>query len=137
MWFPGVHGDVGGGYPEAESGLSKIALEWMLAEAHANHLLLNKDRTDVVLGKKGAGYVSPDPTANMHESLTVAWWPAEFVLKKHYDWRTGETGRRMNLFRRRTIPPGASVHESAYKRGPEYQHRLPPDAIRVTSLPLS
>lgn len=137
VWFPGVHGDVGGGYPEAESGLSKIALEWMLAEAHANHLLLNKDRTDVVLGKKGAGYVSPDPTANMHESLTVAWWPAEFVLKKHYDWRTGETGRRMNLFRRRTIPPGASVHESAYKRGPEYQHRLPPDAIRVTSLPLS
>jgi uncharacterized protein (DUF2235 family) len=25
VWFPGVHGDVGGGYPEPESGLSKIA----------------------------------------------------------------------------------------------------------------
>jgi len=26
VWFPGVHCDVGGGYPEKESGLSKIAL---------------------------------------------------------------------------------------------------------------
>lgn len=30
VWFPGVHCDVGGGYPEEESGLSKIAREWML-----------------------------------------------------------------------------------------------------------
>src|SRR2546426_2879296 len=35
VWFPGVHCDVGGGYPEAESGLSKIALEWMIKEALA------------------------------------------------------------------------------------------------------
>ena len=25
VWFPGVHCDVGGGYPEADSGLSKLA----------------------------------------------------------------------------------------------------------------
>jgi uncharacterized protein (DUF2235 family) len=136
VWFPGVHCDVGGGYPEAESGLSKIALEWMLAEAHANHLVLNKDRTDLVLGKKENRYVRPDPTASMHESLTPAWWAAEFVLKKHYDWRTGKTGRRMNLFRRRTIPQHASIHEAAYQRGTEYQRRLPPDATRAASLPL-
>src|SRR5262249_39926876 len=30
VWFPGVHCDVGGGYAEVESGLSKIALQWML-----------------------------------------------------------------------------------------------------------
>ena len=35
VWFPGVHCDVGGGYPEKECGLSKIALEWMLDEAAA------------------------------------------------------------------------------------------------------
>jgi uncharacterized protein (DUF2235 family) len=136
VWFPGVHCDVGGGYPEAESGLSKIALEWMLAEAHANHLLLDKNRTDIVLGKSGSDYVRPDPTAMMHESLSVAWWLAEFVPKKHYDWETGETGRHMNLFRRRSIPPDASVHESAYDRGPKYLEKLPPGAIRVGSLPL-
>src|SRR5450756_740209 len=30
VWFAGVHSDVGGSYAEAESGLSKIALRWML-----------------------------------------------------------------------------------------------------------
>lgn len=31
-WFGGAHSDVGGGYPETESGLSNIALKWMLDE---------------------------------------------------------------------------------------------------------
>jgi hypothetical protein len=35
VWFPGVRCDVGGGYLEAESGLSKVALEWMLDEAQS------------------------------------------------------------------------------------------------------
>jgi uncharacterized protein (DUF2235 family) len=136
VWFPGVHCDVGGGYPEAESGLSKIALEWMLAEAYAQHLMLDKARTDLVLGKQGGGYIPPDPMAQIHTSLTVAWWPAEFIPKKHYNWQTGKTGRRMSLFRRRTIPPGSSIHESAYQRGPDYQRGLPPNAVQVRSLPL-
>ena len=33
VWFVGAHSDVGGGYPEAESGLAKIALAWMIKEA--------------------------------------------------------------------------------------------------------
>jgi uncharacterized protein (DUF2235 family) len=130
VWFPGVHCDIGGGYPEPESGLAKVALEWMLAEAHACQIVLNKDRTDVVLGLKGQGYVRPDPAAEMHESLTAAWWAAEFVLKKHYDWKTEQTGRRMNLFRRRTIPDGSSIHDSAYLRGQDYQQRLPSNVVR-------
>lgn len=32
MWFAGNHSDVGGSYPEAESRLSDIALQWMLEE---------------------------------------------------------------------------------------------------------
>ncbi|MGO4117690.1 DUF2235 domain-containing protein [Rhizobium ruizarguesonis] len=32
VWFAGVHCDVGGGYNEEESGLSKIALKWMIEE---------------------------------------------------------------------------------------------------------
>ncbi len=136
VWFPGVHCDVGGGYPEAESGLSKIALEWMLGEANANYLELDKARTDLVLGKLSNDYVLPDPMSKIHTSLTASWWPAEFVLKKHYDWRTGNTGYRMNLFRGRVIPPGSCIHESAYKRGADYARRLPDDAVRATSLPL-
>src|SRR5271163_3678804 len=29
VWFPGVHADIGGGYPENESRLSDAALKWM------------------------------------------------------------------------------------------------------------
>ena len=33
MWFAGNHSDVGGSYPEPESRLSDIALQWMIEEA--------------------------------------------------------------------------------------------------------
>jgi hypothetical protein len=42
---------VGGGYPEAESGLSKIALQWMLNEAINAGLLVSPGRMDLVLRK--------------------------------------------------------------------------------------
>jgi uncharacterized protein (DUF2235 family) len=32
IWFAGAHADVGGGYSEAESGLSDIALDWMMSQ---------------------------------------------------------------------------------------------------------
>lgn len=34
-WFPGVHSDVGGGYPQSETGLSDAALKWMLEKAQS------------------------------------------------------------------------------------------------------
>jgi uncharacterized protein (DUF2235 family) len=129
VWFPGVHCDVGGGYPEAESALSKIPLGWMLEEARSAGLLTDPAREDLVLGRAGRGYVAPDPKADMHESLTWPWYPAEFVLKRHYDWDKKKEGRRMNLFRRRSIPPGSLIHRSAYERGDDYAKRLPPDGI--------
>ena len=38
--FAGVHCDVGGGYEEKHSGLSTIALQWMLKEAESKGLLV-------------------------------------------------------------------------------------------------
>ncbi|MER8583216.1 DUF2235 domain-containing protein [Mesorhizobium sp. M1423] len=32
VWFPGVHGDIGGGYPEATSALAKLPLKWMIEQ---------------------------------------------------------------------------------------------------------
>lgn len=136
VWFAGVHCDVGGGYPEAESGLSKIALEWMLAEANEHGIRLDKQRTDQVLGNKGGSFMPPDINAQMHNSLTVPWWPAELVFKKHHDQKTGKDGYRMNLFRRRTILPGASVHESVFTRA-NYRPKLPSDVVSVSTLPLA
>jgi len=136
VWFPGVHCDVGGGYAEAESGLAKVALQWMLAEAHSRELLLNKQRSDLVLGNSGGGYVKPDPTAQAHESLTPAWWLAEFTPKKQFNYESRTSSCRMNLFRRRKFPQAPNIHSSAYQRGAAYQNRLPTDAVRVDSLPL-
>ncbi len=132
VWFPGVHCDVGGGYPESESGLSKIALNWMLQEAKLEGLLVDAFREQTVLGLgPNSHYVKENPNAEMHESLQGAWNLAEFVWKKHYDWQTGKHERRMNLYRRRTIPDGALIHKSAFARKGEYTSMLPRDAVPV------
>lgn len=45
VWFPGVHSNVGGGYPK--QGMSLIALDWMMAQAERAGLrFLHTDRTD-------------------------------------------------------------------------------------------
>jgi uncharacterized protein (DUF2235 family) len=134
VWFAGVHCDVGGGYPEVESGLAKTALKWMLAEAYANGILLDKCRTDDVLGVT-PGFAAPDADAKMHKSLTIGWWLGEFVPKKHFDAKTGKTGLRLNLFRRRSVPNGALIHDSVKDRA-GYAPTLPPNAQFVGSLPL-
>lgn len=56
VWFPGVHSDVGGGVFENESGLSDIALQWMLEKAKSCNLNFNTFP------------INPEPTAKMHES---------------------------------------------------------------------
>jgi len=50
---------------------------------------------------------------------------AEFIPKRHYNWAQSVGKRRMNLGRRRSIPDGAHIHESAFQRGDEYSKRLP------------
>jgi uncharacterized protein (DUF2235 family) len=53
VWFPGVHSDIGGGYPEGE--LSDLALEWMIAEATAipEPLLVDETRLDLRPSHRG------------------------------------------------------------------------------------
>lgn len=131
VWFAGVHCDVGGGYAERDSGLSKIALEWMLDEADAAQLLVDPDRRREILGEAGGAFVRPNGRAEPHESLKGFWHVAEFVPKKHFDWQTRTEGRRMNRHRRRTIPPESLVHVSVKERGEEYCRRLPADAVFV------
>jgi len=132
VWFAGVHCDVGGGYPEADSALSKIPLQWMLREATAAGLLVDAGRVDLVLGRAGQGYVPPDPNGPLHESLTRVWWPAELIPKRHYDSVQGRWEYRMNKGSRRTLPPASMVHESVFQRAGDYKARLPADAIEVS-----
>ncbi len=133
VWFPGVHCDVGGGYAEAESGLAKIALQWMLDEAQAAGLAIDAAKRRRVMGEAGGPYVAPDSRAQAHESLKGAWHIAEYVPKRHFDFATGNEERRMNRHRRRTIAPGSHVHVAAKERGDEYCKRLPTDVVWVGS----
>ncbi len=128
VWFPGAHSDVGGGYPEAECGLSKFAFEWMAREAALAGLLVDRARIDEILGRSGSQNAPADANAKMHESLVGAWWLAEVVPKKHWDWQAQTEGRRMNLARRRTLPPVPLVHSSAFDRK---GYVTPPGAVKV------
>ena len=56
VWFAGVHADVGGGYPENESGLSKFPLDWVIEEGKAHGLMINVAiKNHLALGKPKIG----------------------------------------------------------------------------------
>lgn len=115
VWFAGVHSDVGGGYPENQSGLAKIALEWMLREAHAAGILVEDVKVEDVLGGRAAG-VAPDASGPMHNSLADAWILLEPLPHLYYDPNSKGRKVRFPFGRRRSIPDGATVHESVERR---------------------
>jgi uncharacterized protein (DUF2235 family) len=120
VWFAGVHCDVGGGYPEAESGLAKISFEWMVREAEAALLVVDRAALQSELGATGGGNSRPDPNAKMHNSMTWFWALAEFAPIV-----SGLSRIRVNLFRPRYVPEGALVHVSVAQRAG--YHRWLPD----------
>lgn len=94
VWFAGVHADIGGGYPEEESGLSKFPLNWIIDEAVKFGLDINVGtRNRLALGQNHPGardtFVRPDPLAKLHTSLTPAWRPLEWVPKRtiYQEWQ--------------------------------------------------
>jgi uncharacterized protein (DUF2235 family) len=132
VWFPGVHCDVGGGYPLAESGLSNIALEWMVREARAHGLLIDPDRELQLLGPPGSWRSLHRYDAPAHESLDGAWKIAEYLPRKHFNYTTRTTQRYANHGERRTIDPGSLIHRSAELRANgTYKHFLPVDVTFV------
>jgi uncharacterized protein (DUF2235 family)/membrane protease YdiL (CAAX protease family) len=106
-WFAGVHSDVGGGYPETQSALSKYPLLWMIEEARerdstgqATGLAFDDRMVDrLALGVNPPGadylYVAPDPAGPLHASLTGPWWLFEGLPKY---WTLKEWPRRLVLF---------------------------------------
>lgn len=86
VWFAGVHSDVGGGYPDVESGLAQYPLLWMAEQAASAGLVLDRGLLARLTGQAGAAdesgtQVPPSPTAELHKSLTGAWWIFEFLPK--------------------------------------------------------
>jgi uncharacterized protein (DUF2235 family) len=81
VWFAGVHADVGGGYPAAESGLAHVCLRWMLREAIAHDLRVDPSKLQQ-RGLDGPA-TSLEEMADQHESLSGAWWGLEYLRLPH------------------------------------------------------
>lgn len=100
IWFAGCHSDIGGGYPEEESRLSDVALQWMVEQVES---LADPVRID-----HAKLHLFPAATGMQHcevESLLdryPAWWPAR--------WRFGWAQEiRMEA-------AGAPLHPSVFER---------------------
>jgi uncharacterized protein (DUF2235 family) len=125
VWFAGVHADIGGGYPEKESGLSKYPLLWMIDEATKCGLQVNQATVNQLawgIQRKGSpySYVVPDVRGDLHNSLSGAWWILEYLPKsaKYREWpeRRAYFGWYIPDAEPRFIPDGAFIHESAVLR---------------------
>ncbi|NES73822.1 MAG: DUF2235 domain-containing protein, partial [Okeania sp. SIO2D1] len=116
VWFAGAHGDVGGGYPEKESGLAKIALKWMIEEAEKSELLIKKeDYKSKVLGEDSEQYIPPNPLGEFHESLIGSWWLLQYLPKVMWDVEKKKEVLRFPD-RIRQIPEQAVLHTSVLER---------------------
>jgi hypothetical protein len=138
VWFAGVHSDVGGGYAEEESGLSKISLQWMLEEVPGELNVVTQSVNQIVLGEERKGssykYVEPDPAAKQHESLKGLWWGVEWLPKRTKYREDPDRKSLLGLYlpgaERRNIPQGATIHDSVRERMealPDYRPKnVPP-----------
>ena len=70
VWFAGVHSEAGGGYPE--TGLSDIALDWMLQKARGSGLAFNNTYLSRIIQK--------NPQGKPHNSYTFkSKFPGKYV----------------------------------------------------------
>jgi uncharacterized protein (DUF2235 family) len=147
VWFAGVHSDIGGGYPEAESGLSKYPLIWMIDEAVKCGLAVDRATINqLAWGKQRKGspfsYVAPDYMSKTHDSMSWAWRALEYLPKsdKYKDWadRKSVLGHYIPDAEPRPVPDNAFIHESVaqkLKNDPKYQPRNLPARTQVFPMP--
>lgn len=136
VWFAGVHSDVGGGYAEAESGLAKLPLKWLIDEARQHGLQINQTMYDhLVLGRPRPNatkqYVPPDAAGPIHNSMNVGWSFLE-LLPKRLKWRATANrpsllGFYLPLSQPRYIEPGTLIHQSVLDRRNNVPDYKPPN----------
>jgi len=129
VWFSGVHSDIGGGYPEQQSGAAKYPLAWMVEQAQEHglefrarlvkRLVYGKNPSNVVEGSK-RDYAAPEPTAQLHNSMTGAWKLLEYLPKRRkYSSDPAlrqDSGLYLPMSEWRYIPPDADIHSSVWDR---------------------
>jgi len=148
VWFTGCHSDVGGGFAEGQSALSKFPLLWMLDQAGTHGLRLRTQMINHIARgrprKSARQYQKPDPKGPLHVSLKWHWRLIEWVPKgaKRREW----PGRKVMLDRYipwgepRLIQPNDWVHQSVYDRKTQvatYEPVNVPPKLNVEPLSIS
>jgi uncharacterized protein (DUF2235 family) len=147
VWFAGVHGDIGGGYPEKDSGLSKYPLLWMIEEAVKCGLAVNPATVNqLAWGRQRQGspfsYVAPDFMSAAHDSMSAAWRLLEYIPKpdKYKEWQARESALGFYIpdAEPRVIPEDAFIHESVVEKiakDPNYRPVNMPARYQVIAMP--
>lgn len=102
VWFAGNHSDIGGSYPEDESRLSDIALDWMVEELRA--CIPEVIVRDEVLVRSG------DPTGLQHDQCqATSDWQPTWLRKITF-------GKIAWPLKVRDIHVEAPLHQSVFER---------------------
>lgn len=134
VWFRGVHGDIGGGYPEKRSALAKVPLDWMIRETGPMGLKFKTlTVNEIVLGQNPKKhYVAPDGSARPQDSMDKIWPALEFLPAKSgptYPTRRATLGGwHIPFFEPRVIPEGARIHRTVVENDPK-PGNLPMDYV--------
>jgi hypothetical protein len=130
-----MHSDIGGGYLEEKSGLAKVTLQWMIAEAKAAGLNVAQEAVDDVLGRSAQRQYAPvNPYAMIHDSMCGAWKILEYVPRRH--WKPGlpPPGYEWILYRKRprSVPENSVLHQAVLDRKNETKTGYNPTYRRST-----
>jgi uncharacterized protein (DUF2235 family) len=123
VWFPGVHSDVGGSYPQSEAAPANEALVWMIRELQRHGAELCQERVDMLLGTRSGVHSADDiytpppaPFHCIHDSLKGFWWVLQLFPQQYYDKEDEKIQWRVPYGVPRHIPKHAIIHPSAVRR---------------------
>lgn len=116
VWFAGVHSNVGGGYPR--TGMSDVALVWMLEKAIAHGLVVYPDM--LATYREGANVY--DKLYDSRDGVAVYYrYGPRNLLELSQDSETGKSLLKDNA--------GIAVHRSAFRKILETSEAYAPDGL--------
>ncbi|MBE9637370.1 DUF2235 domain-containing protein [Salipiger mangrovisoli] len=126
VWFAGTHSDVGGGWPEPRSGLSRLALRWMIDEAVAEGLRVDARAMAQLIpaprqpDRSGGGAEDRSLAEPVNASMIGLWPVLEYLPKclrfREWPFRRGFARLYLPRGEPRPIPPDADLHPSVVAR---------------------
>lgn len=113
VWFAGVHSNVGGGYPR--TGLSDVALQWMMSKAEAHGLVFNEDNK--LAAQEGANVHGKMYDSRDGVAVYYRYGPRNLVRLCHNDKGANK------------LKGDIKIHSGAYERIKAFSAGYAPDGL--------